>query len=118
MLQINNLVHKKAASDKKSESVTIKTKEGAYVLLMRLGATKRLITHLQLVGEAAESLIIILKQLSVPFDDNFVTLGVAIHDAGKIAFPGELDGSGSSHEPEGENYYLKTEWNQKLLDVA
>src|SRR5262249_27320048 len=71
-------------------------------LLRRLGAPARLLTHLRLVGEAAEDVIERLQDVGVPFDAQFVRLGVAIHDAGKILHPAELDGAGAQHEPEGE----------------
>jgi len=75
-------------------------------LLKSLGASKKLIRHLELVGETAEDLIKILHELNVPFDHDFVRLGVAIHDAGKILHPSELTGKGSAHEPAGERLLL------------
>ena len=82
------------------------SKRDAYSLLKELGANDRLIVHLQLVGEAAEILIGKCNNLSIPFDSRLVELGVAVHDAGKIKYPGELDGPGSRHEPEGERLLL------------
>lgn len=78
----------------------------AHALLKRLGASKRLLTHLQLVGEAADQLIRGYKDLGIPCDFKLVSLGVAIHDAGKILYPEELDGPGSQHEPAGETLLL------------
>jgi hypothetical protein len=80
----------------------IDTPADAHALLRRIGASARLLTHLQLVGEAADQLIWSYESLGVPCDGRFVLLGVAVHDAGKILHPGELDGPGSKHEPAGE----------------
>lgn len=73
----------------------------AEALLRRLGAPARLLTHLRLVGEAGDALVGYLQRMGVPFDAQFVRLGVAIHDAGKVLHPGELDGPGSLHEVDG-----------------
>ncbi len=78
----------------------------AHALLLRLGAPPRLLTHLRLVGEAGDAVIEKLHAVGVPFDAEFVRLGVAVHDAGKILHPGELDGPGSQHEPDGEKLLI------------
>ena len=44
------------------------TPRDALDLLRSLGAPKRLIRHLELVGEAAEDLIKVFQSLEVPFD--------------------------------------------------
>jgi hypothetical protein len=80
----------------------IATREDAYRLLGELGAPKRLLLHLRLVGEAADRLIEEYAGLGLQFDAQLIRLGVAVHDAGKIHFPAELDGPGSMHEPAGE----------------
>jgi len=74
----------------------------AYQLLSQLGATERLLTHVKLVGEAADMLINKFEDMDLAFDANLIRLGAAIHDAGKILHPNELDGPGSLHEPAGE----------------
>jgi len=79
----------------------------AFALLNRLGAPPRLLTHLRLVGEAADALIPNIQGVGVPLDAEFVRLGVAVHDAGKILHPGELDGYGSDHEPDGERLLIE-----------
>jgi len=84
----------------------LESKEDAYFLLKKLGANSRLITHLQLVGEAADILVSKCKELSVPIDEKYVELGVAIHDAGKIKHSSELDNPGNAHEPTGEKMLL------------
>ena len=78
----------------------------AYLLLKQLGATKRLLLHLQLVGDAADLLIAGYKRLGIPFDSKLVELGVAIHDIGKINYPAELDAPGSLHESSGRAILL------------
>lgn len=79
----------------------LRNRKDAEELLQRLGASKRLLLHLRLVGEAADLLIAAYGKLGLKFDAKLIELGVAIHDAGKIAFPEELDASGSQHEPAG-----------------
>lgn len=76
-------------------------------LLRGLGAPPRLLTHLRLVGEAAEAIIRCLGGMGVPFDVRLVQLGVAVHDAGKILHPGELDGPGAQHEHDGERLLVE-----------
>lgn len=73
----------------------------AYRLLRRLGANDRLICHVQLVGEAADALIKAYRALGLACDVQWIELGAAIHDAGKILHPAELDGPGAQHEPAG-----------------
>jgi hypothetical protein len=77
-----------------------------YQLLKALGATPQLVQHLKLVGEAAELLIIQLQKRKIPFDPNYVHLGVAVHDAGKILHPIELCEPGNQHEASGETLLL------------
>ncbi len=78
----------------------------AYQLLSQLGATERLLTHVKLVGEAADMLINKFEDMDLAFDANLIRLGAAIHDAGKILHPNELDGPGSLHEPAGKKMLL------------
>jgi HD domain len=80
----------------------IKSVETVYQLLKSLGALPLLIQHLKLVGEAAELLIVQLQKRNIPFDANYVRLGVAVHDAGKILHPIELREKGNQHEASGE----------------
>jgi len=93
----------------------LKSPAEAFELLRSLGAPKKLIRHLELVGEAAEDLMTVIQDHNVSFDDNFVRLGVAIHDAGKILHPKELNGKGSAHEPDGEQLLLD---NDVQPDIA
>ena len=78
----------------------------AYRLLKKLGAPDRLLRHLELVGEASDELTAALAGMGIVFDVKLVELGVAVHDAGKIEHPAELDGPGSHHEPAGERLLL------------
>ena len=90
------------------------TPRDALDLLRSLGAPKRIIRHLELVGEAAEDLIKVFQSLEVPFDDKFVRLGVAVHDAGKILHPNELNDKGSHHEPDGERLLLENDVQSEI----
>ncbi|MEZ5427254.1 MAG: hypothetical protein R2747_13375 [Pyrinomonadaceae bacterium] len=84
----------------------IRSKEEAYKLLEKLDAPSRLIKHVKLVDEAAQILIRECEFLNVTFDKFLVEVGVAIHDAGKILHPNELNEKGSEHEPAGEKLML------------
>lgn len=84
----------------------LKDRHDALRLLRELGAPDRLIVHVQLVGEAADLLIQAYKDLGIHFDEQLIELGVAVHDAGKILHPEELDGPGARHEPAGEALML------------
>ena len=86
----------------------------ARTFLKSLGACDRLITHLLLVGEAAEELLTFLSSYPLDLDYDFIKIGVAIHDAGKIEFTSELDGPGSEHEPAGEQLLLKHGIDSKI----
>jgi HD domain len=87
-------------------SLELSTVKDGYTLLQTLGASPQLIRHVKLVGEAAEVLVTKLRQLEVPFDQRFVRLGVAFHDAGKILHPEELVAKGTKHEAAGEQLLI------------
>lgn len=93
----------------------LKDRDEASKLLRKLGASERLLLHLQLVGEAADLLIDECRTLGVKIDSKLVELGVAVHDAGKILFPEELDGPGSRHESAGKALLLE---NSVQTEVA
>lgn len=84
----------------------LRDRNEAFALLASIGAPARLLRHLQLVGEAADQLTNAYSALGITFDRNMIELGVAVHDAGKIVFPSELDGPGSMHEHAGETLML------------
>lgn len=79
----------------------------AYRLLASLGASPRLLNHLALVGEAADLLADGYRALGLSFDERLLELGVAVHDAGKIRFPQELDAPGHAHEAAGQAMLLE-----------
>jgi hypothetical protein len=85
----------------------IKNQQEAYQLLELLGAEKRLLTHAKLVSEAVEVLLKTVEQLGVEMDSNLVRLGTALHDAGKIRYPNELNEPGHQHEPAGEQLLIE-----------
>ena len=84
----------------------LNSREDAYELLNELEAPAHLKLHVRLVGEAADLLINKCNELAVPLDANFIRIGVAIHDVGKIIHINEMTGIGSEHEPEGEKILL------------
>ncbi len=85
----------------------LKSPEDAFNLLERLGAPQRLIKHLELVGEVGGEVISKLDDLGVQYDKLFVQVGIAIHDAGKIVHPNELEKGGNLHEAAGEKLLLE-----------
>jgi hypothetical protein len=84
------------------KSKTFKSLQDAYRLLQYLGASPHLIQHVKLVEEAAEMLISQFQQLDLLFDPDWIRLGVAFHDTGKILHPSELVEKGTLHEAAGE----------------
>lgn len=82
------------------------SRAAAYQLLDELNAPSSLKVHVRLVAEAADLLLDHLADLGVVLDDEFVRIGVAIHDVGKIAFPAELREKGAQHEAEGQRMLL------------
>lgn len=77
------------------------SKQKALELLISLEAPEHLITHVALVGEAAELLIEKCSELGLELDFEFIRIGVVVHDVGKIVHTHEMTGPGSEHEPEG-----------------
>ena len=73
----------------------------ALALLERLGAPPRLVRHHELVVEVARAILDGLGGLARGVDAQTVLVGAAIHDAGKIVHPHEMDGPGNRHEPDG-----------------
>jgi hypothetical protein len=84
----------------------LKDRSDAYGLLKRLGAPERLLAHVQLVAEAADQLMLAYTALGIDFNAQLIELGVAVHDAGKIQHPEELDGPGARHERAGQALVL------------
>ena len=95
-------------------AVNFENLDDAYNFLSNLGASSKLLLHVKLVGEAAEILIAKLCELKVPFDAEFVRLGIAFHDAGKIIHTNELSEKGNFHESDGERLLLENGVSEKL----
>lgn len=96
----------------------LSTREEAYKLLSSINAPEHLITHVKLVGEAADLLIAKLEELCVKLDYNFIRAGVVIHDIGKTIHAKEMTGPGSEHEPSGEKLLLEKGINPHLARVC
>ncbi len=88
--------------------------QDAYKLLEDLGASAHLIQHVKLVGEAAEILISQLQRFGFSFDRDWIRLGVAFHDTGKILHPSELSAKGDRHEAAGEILLLSNGVDPKI----
>lgn len=88
-------------------STILNSIEEAYIFLKNLGASEQLIRHVQLVGEVADILLAKLQDLGISTDAQFVRLGAALHDAGKILHPEELREKGNLHEVAGEKLLLE-----------
>lgn len=81
----------------------VRTPDDAFAFLDDLGAPRRLVLHHELVVEAARELVAGVARITTSFDTHLVLLGAALHDAGKIFHPQELDHPGSNHEPAGRD---------------
>jgi predicted hydrolase (HD superfamily) len=95
-------------------ATVFKSVEEAYVFLKNLGASEKLIRHVLLVDEAANILLAKLKDLGISSDTQFIKLGAALHDAGKILHPEELREKGNLHEIAGERLLLEHGVDPKL----
>jgi len=71
-------------------------------LLKSLDGPPLLIRHCEIVAEVAWMLSDSMVNLGVPHDSVLVMVGAALHDAGKILYPEELEGPGNRHEAAGE----------------
>ena len=94
------------------------SKEDAYDFLRSISAPQHLITHVTLVGEAAELLIAKFNELDLELDYGFIRTGVAIHDVGKVIHQNEMSEGGGLHEPEGEKMLIANGWPPKLARVC
>jgi len=92
----------------------LNSKDDALKLMSNLGAPEHLLTHVKLVGEAADLILKKCEQLCVQIDSEFVRIGVAVHDVGKIVYVNEMTGPGSEHEPEGEKILLSKGVSNKI----
>lgn len=68
-----------------------------------LRAPAKLRSHLKAVHDLAEDILdgMIMVWPDLKIDVEAVLCGAAIHDLGKMKFPGEIDGPGRRHEDEG-----------------
>lgn len=94
------------------------TRDDARSLLVTLGAPPHLLRHIELVGEAADLLILLFREHGIAVDDNFIRAGVVLHDAGKIEHPRELVERGNEHEPAGERMLLAASVTPALARVC
>lgn len=83
------------------------SKADAMLLLHDVGAPARLVRHVELVGEAAESILAAFAGHSVPIDAEFVRAAVVLHDIGKTTCPEELAAPGANHEAAGFQLLLE-----------
>jgi RimJ/RimL family protein N-acetyltransferase len=85
----------------------LRSPDDALRLLAGLGATPWLLRHHELVVEAAELLCTALaRETAARFDRTEVVLGAALHDAGKIRHPEEMQRAGDRHEAAGRQLLL------------
>jgi hypothetical protein len=85
----------------------VRTPADASRLLVDLGASPWLVRHHELVVEAAQVLASRVRgELGVVFDHDLVSLGAALHDAGKIIHVDEMSGPGHQHEAAGERLLI------------
>lgn len=87
--------------------MVLSTASDAFSLLRDLGAPDKLVRHVELVGEAADALLAAFARQKVPVDENFVRIGVVVHDVGKTIYQDELSQPGSEHETAGERLLLE-----------
>jgi hypothetical protein len=94
--------------------VVVRDADGALALLGELGAPRQLVLHHELVVEAAREILEGLGSFACCFDVSLVLIGAALHDAGKILHPGEIDGPGDRHELAGRDLLV----DRGLADLA
>lgn len=90
----------------------------AKVLLQSLGAPRHLLQHVDLVGEAADQILLALQANKISVNEQFVLVGVALHDVGKIKHPSEMTAPGSNHEPAGEQMLLAAGASPEIARVS
>lgn len=90
----------------------------ALELLRQLGAPPRLMRHGELVSQVATQISDAFSRLGVVHNGILVATGAALHDAGKIVHPNELQGLGSNHEAAGEQLLLSRGLSAKLSRIC
>ena len=74
----------------------------ALAMLAQLGASATLLAHHSFVLEAAKAISQAFDAMAVPHDAQWLRMGAALHDAGKILHPHEEHGPGAAHEAAGQ----------------
>jgi putative nucleotidyltransferase with HDIG domain len=87
---------------------------GAFNLLKELGAPQKLITHSELVLEAAEEIIEEILKCTSLIDFEFVRIGAILHDVGKVLHPNELVKAGQMHQMDGKKMLLELGVDEKI----
>ncbi|MGH8080288.1 MAG: HD domain-containing protein [Lysobacter sp.] len=90
----------------------------AMALIQRLGAPAHLQRHVELVGEAGEAILALLREQGLALDEDFVRAGIVLHDVGKTLHPAEMHGPGSRHEPDGQSMLLAAGVSPELARVC
>jgi predicted hydrolase (HD superfamily) len=90
----------------------------AKALLRSLGAPDHLLRHVDLVGEAADQILAELQANSIKVNEQFIQIGVALHDVGKIEHPSEMTAPGNNHEPTGEQMLLAAGASPEIARVS
>jgi putative nucleotidyltransferase with HDIG domain len=93
-------------------------KEQALALLRRYGAARRLLLHVELVGEAGDELISVLERLGAEIDTDFIRSGIVLHDIGKTIHHSELEQDGESHRETGRDLLRREGVEPGLADVC
>lgn len=92
--------------------------EHAIKWLIDHGAPPRLVLHGQIVGDVAEQLSQGFFDLGVQHDGPLAVSGAALHDAGKLVYPEELDGPGSQHELAGKLLLLSKDMPAEVAEMC
>ncbi len=103
---------------KPEDAMTPGSPEEAKSLLHSLGAPQHLLKHVELVGEAANQILFELRANKVEVDEQFILVGLVIHDVGKIAYPSEMTAPGSRHEPRGVEMLLAAGASPEVARVS
>lgn len=93
-------------------------KAQAIALLQRRGASQRLLVHVELVGEAGESIISELERLGAEIDKEFIRSGIVLHDIGKTVQSSELDREGDLHGETGRDLLRQEGVEPRLAQVC
>jgi hypothetical protein len=89
-------------------------------LCRQLNAPPRLVVHLQLVHDAARTIVLTLKEAfpGITLDEPAILFGAATHDLGKTIYPEELGASGKKHQEEGPALLISKGVDPRLARFA